>query len=145
MDNNTLQIMSKEAESLKMEVRQLNLKVEAIKAKLAPIEQILVAYGYKDAVYEDLESNSISYTDELREYINSYRGIKPTINNREFESFLEDQYPDVEINKGSLGTAWRMLLNSGDIKKIKRGSKSSPAIYAIETIVGRDSDIADLI
>lgn len=141
MDNNTLQIMSKEAESLKMEVRQLNLKIEATKAKLAPIEQILVAYGFKEELHEELDSNSISYTDELRNYVNSFRGVKSTITNREFEAYLRNQYPDVEINTGSLATSWRMLLNSGDLRKIRRGTKSSPALYAIEAIEEDDDDL----
>lgn len=131
MDNDTLRIMAQEAEDLKVEIRNLSLKIEAEKAKLGPIEQILVAYGYQQPAFDEIEPEGIPYTDRLREYVNNYRGVKATINNREFENWLKESHPGSEINTGSLSTAWRMLVNAGELKKVQRGNRHRPAVYAI--------------
>lgn len=136
MDHDTLQKLSKEAENLRADKTRLEGEISGISARLTALDLILRSYGYDSPPShleqpEGAKAGDVPYTDMLREFVRESLLISPEFNNREFESWLKDRFPNSELNSASISTALRTLCDGIHIEKISRGNKHRAAVYRI--------------
>ena len=147
MDKDTLKSIKDEAIQLANDRDQLQGQLNIVIPKLEALESILKAYDADDEVKPQIkgtppqivdtsveEDTYIPYTEKLREYISSNRGVNDVVTNRQFDEWLQNQFPDKELNSGSLSTAWRMIKEKNWVTQIRRGNRHSPAVYRINEV-----------